>query len=80
MSNYLNAVSESETDSVARQKQQRMSTKLNNVATFIETKILKDDPNVSKEIQKADAGISKTALMAMNQTPRTDTSGYDFGW
>lgn len=80
MSNYLNAVSESETDSVARQKQQRMSSKLNNVATFIETKILKDDPNVSKEIQKADAGISKTALMAMNQTPRTDTSGYDFGW
>ena len=82
MSNYLNAVSATETDEVAKQKQQRMSAKLSNVAAFIETKILKEDPNISKEIQRADANISKTALMSVNQLPKTngDASGVSFDW
>lgn len=79
LSNYLSAVSANETNKDAKLKQDKLNSRLNNVAAFIETKILKDDPKVAKEIQQADASISKTALMGMNQLPKeTDNSGYTF--
>lgn len=79
MSNYLSAVSATETNKDAKLKQDKVISRLNNVAAFIETKILKEDPKVSKEVQQSDALISKSALMSVNQMPKeTDSSGYTF--
>jgi hypothetical protein len=83
MNQYLVAVSSAETDPKALRKQQKASTKLTNVSAFIETKILKEDPQVTREIQKSDAAISKAALMGVNQVPAATTvssggSDYEF--
>ena len=80
MSSFLAATSANETNADAKRKQDAANAKLNNVAAFIETKILKEDPKVSKEIQMADAQITRGALMTMNQTPKAgpiDTSGFE---
>ena len=72
LSNYISAVASTETDPKARRKQHKANRHLINVATFIETKILRDDPAVNKEIQKADAAISKTALSGVSSTSDYD--------
>lgn len=81
MSTYLSAVSANETNEDAKRKQDKFNSKLNNVAAFIETKILKEDPKVNKELQASDSALSKAALMGVNQLPKeTDNSGYEFNF
>lgn len=81
MSNYLNAVSATETNDKAKKRQVFFSSKLDNVATFIETRIIKDNPRIEKELQMSDAAINKNAMTNMTITQvntAPDDSGYDF--
>jgi hypothetical protein len=81
MSNYLTAVAANETNPNARRKQEVAYTRLNNISAFIESRILKDESRISKELQQSDASISKSALMSVNQLPKeTDDSGYEFNF
>ena len=68
MSSYISAVSSTETDPKALRRQNKANRQLENVAAFIEAKILKDDQIAKKELQKADAAISKTALSGVSST------------
>ena len=70
MAIYLDAVSKNEKDKIAKGKQKYASTKLQNIAVFIETKILKDDRVATREMQKSDAAISRAALL--NPKPKKE--------
>lgn len=77
MSIYLDAVSQNEKDKVALAKQKYANARLQNIASFIETKILKDDVVAQREMQKADAAISRAALLnpkAKQELPTTVAS------
>lgn len=72
MSSYISAVSSTETDPKALRRQNKANRQLENVAAFIEAKILKDDQIAKKELQKADAAISKTALSGVSSSSEYD--------
>ena len=74
MSIYLDAVSKNEKDKVARAKQKYANTQLQNIASFIETKIIKDDIVAQREMQKADAAISRAALLNPNPQKELPTT------
>ena len=51
MSSYISAVSSTETDPKALRRQNKANRQLENVAAFIEAKILKDDQIAKKELE-----------------------------
>lgn len=77
MSAYISAVSSTETDPIARRRQHQASRKLTSIATFLETRVLKEERKIDTEIRAADAAISKTALTSSEYTTASST-GYDF--
>lgn len=80
MAMYIESASAIETDATALQKQQKISKKLNNLAIWIETKILADDPKTEAAIQKSDAAISKAALKNANSSSNNSQIEYDFSF
>ena len=62
MKMYIDATTAMEKDPKAAEKQKRASSSLQHIATFIETKILKDDAVAQREMAKSDQAMAKAAM------------------